>query len=112
MGSLATRSIRCSEYPRHPNRRPPGQADPPLRPRTQVGRGKFKAWRRRLSRLDAGRALSFGRSGGEFSEPAPFGWPSSACGCVTACVAVENLGRRWIGIDISSKAVELVNMRL
>ena len=38
-----------------------------------------------------------------------------SCGCATACVAVvaaENLGRRWIGIDISSKAVELVNMRL
>ena len=34
------------------------------------------------------------------------------CGCATACVAAENLGRRWIGIDISAKAVELVNMRL
>ena len=34
------------------------------------------------------------------------------CGCATACVAAENLGRRWIEIDISSKAVELVNMRL
>ena len=34
------------------------------------------------------------------------------CGCATACVAADNLGRRWIGIDISSKAVELVNMRL
>ena len=34
------------------------------------------------------------------------------CGCATACVAAENLRRRWIGIDISSKAVELVNMRL
>ena len=34
------------------------------------------------------------------------------CGCATACVAAENLGRRWIGIDISSKAVELVNIRL
>ena len=34
------------------------------------------------------------------------------CGCATACVAAENLGRRWIGIDISLKAVELVNMRL
>ena len=31
------------------------------------------------------------------------------CGCATACVAAENLGRRWIGIDISPKAVELVN---
>ena len=34
------------------------------------------------------------------------------CGCATACVAAEQLGRRWIGIDISPKAVELVNMRL
>ena len=34
------------------------------------------------------------------------------CGCDTACVAAENLDRRWVGIDISSKAVELVNMRL
>ena len=34
------------------------------------------------------------------------------CGCATACVAAENLGRRWLGIDISPKAVELVNMRL
>ena len=34
------------------------------------------------------------------------------CGCATACVAAENLGRKWIGIDISSKAVELVNLRL
>ena len=34
------------------------------------------------------------------------------CGCATACVAAENLDRRWVGIDISPKAVELVNMRL
>ena len=34
------------------------------------------------------------------------------CGCATACVAAENLGRRWVGIDISPKAVELVNIRL
>ena len=34
------------------------------------------------------------------------------CGCATACVAAENLGRRWVGIDISPKAVELVNTRL
>ena len=34
------------------------------------------------------------------------------CGCATACVAAENLGRQWVGIDLSSKAVELVNMRL
>ena len=34
------------------------------------------------------------------------------CGCATACVAAENLGRRWVGIDLSPKAVELVNMRL
>ena len=34
------------------------------------------------------------------------------CGCATACVAAENLGRQWVGIDLSEKAVELVNMRL
>lgn len=34
------------------------------------------------------------------------------CGCATACVAAEKLGRKWVGIDLSSKAVELVNMRL
>ena len=34
------------------------------------------------------------------------------CGCATACVAADRLGRRWVGIDISPKAVELVNMRL
>ena len=34
------------------------------------------------------------------------------CGCATACVAAERLGRKWVGIDISEKAVELVNMRL
>ncbi len=30
----------------------------------------------------------------------------------TACVAADRLGRKWVGIDISPKAVELVNMRL
>lgn len=34
------------------------------------------------------------------------------CGCATACVAAENLGREWVGIDISPKAAELVNVRL
>ena len=34
------------------------------------------------------------------------------CGCATACVAADQLNRRWVGIDISPKAVELVNMRL
>ena len=34
------------------------------------------------------------------------------CGCATACVAAERLGRKWVGIDLSSKAVELVNERL
>ncbi len=33
------------------------------------------------------------------------------CGCATACVAAEMLDRRWVGIDISHKAVELVAMR-
>ena len=34
------------------------------------------------------------------------------CGCATACVAAELLERRWAGIDISPKAVQLVNHRL
>ena len=34
------------------------------------------------------------------------------CGCATACVAAEKLARQWIGIDISPKAAELVNVRL
>ena len=34
------------------------------------------------------------------------------CGCATACVAAENLQRQWVGIDISPKAAELVNLRL
>ena len=34
------------------------------------------------------------------------------CGCATACVAADKLGRKWVGIDVSAKAVELVNMRL
>ena len=34
------------------------------------------------------------------------------CGCATACVAAEKLNRKWIGIDLSSKAYELVNYRL
>ena len=33
-------------------------------------------------------------------------------GCATACVAAEKLGRQWVGIDLSPKAVELVNLRL
>lgn len=34
------------------------------------------------------------------------------CGCATTCVAAQRLGRKWIGIDISSKAAELVAERL
>ena len=34
------------------------------------------------------------------------------CGCATACVSADRLNRRWVGIDISPKAVELVNTRL
>ena len=34
------------------------------------------------------------------------------CGCATACVAADRLGRQWVGIDISPKAAELVNLRL
>lgn len=34
------------------------------------------------------------------------------CGCATALVAAERLGRRWIGVDISLLAGELVQHRL
>ena len=34
------------------------------------------------------------------------------CGCATACIAAENLQRRWSGIDISPKAAELVESRM
>ncbi len=34
------------------------------------------------------------------------------CGCATTCVAAEQLRRRWVGIDISEKAAELVRSRL
>ena len=34
------------------------------------------------------------------------------CGCATACSAAERLNRKWIGIDISPKAVDLLNARL
>ena len=34
------------------------------------------------------------------------------CGCATACVAAERLGRQWIGIDVSDKAVVLLRQRL
>ena len=34
------------------------------------------------------------------------------CGCATTCVAAEQLGRQWIGIDISPRAIQLVRKRL
>ncbi len=34
------------------------------------------------------------------------------CGCATTCVAAERLSRRWIGIDVSVKAYELVQERI
>lgn len=34
------------------------------------------------------------------------------CGCATALSAAERLNRQWIGIDISSKAAELMRSRL
>ena len=33
-------------------------------------------------------------------------------GCATAAIAAEDLGRRWVGIDLSDKAAELVKFRL
>ena len=34
------------------------------------------------------------------------------CGCATTCIAAERLRRQWIGIDVSSKAYDLVKTRL
>ena len=34
------------------------------------------------------------------------------CGCATTCVVAETLGRKWVGIDVSHKAYELVKKRL
>ncbi len=34
------------------------------------------------------------------------------CGCATACVAAQQLGRRWIGIDIEEQAADLLVARL
>ena len=34
------------------------------------------------------------------------------CGCATTCVAAEKLGRKWVGIDVSEKAAELVKERI
>ena len=34
------------------------------------------------------------------------------CGCATTCIASEKLNRKWIGIDISVKAYDLVRERL
>ena len=33
-------------------------------------------------------------------------------GCATACVSAERLGRQWVGIDISEKAADLVQVRI
>ena len=34
------------------------------------------------------------------------------CGCATACIAAEKLGRRWIGMDVSPIAFDMVRDRL
>ena len=34
------------------------------------------------------------------------------CGCATTCVVSHDLNRRWVGIDISPKAAELVVQRI
>lgn len=34
------------------------------------------------------------------------------CGCGTACDAAEQLGRKWIGIDVSAKAATIIKKRL
>ena len=34
------------------------------------------------------------------------------CGCATACLAAEELGRKWVGIDISPLAAKLIEERM
>ena len=34
------------------------------------------------------------------------------CGCATACIAAEKLGRQWAGIDVSAKAADLIKLRM
>ena len=34
------------------------------------------------------------------------------CGCATTCVAADNYGRRWVGIDLSPEAGRLVTRRI
>jgi len=34
------------------------------------------------------------------------------CGCATTCVAAQQLGRKWIGIDIEKQAVSVLEQRL
>ena len=34
------------------------------------------------------------------------------CGCATTCVAAEMSGRQWVGMDVSVRTWELINLRL
>ena len=34
------------------------------------------------------------------------------CGCATACMAANRLGRQWVGIDLSPLAAQLVEIRV
>ena len=59
-------------------------------------------------------ASSTGRIGGDH-ETAPYAGDvvlDPFCGCATALVAAEKLGRRWVGIDLSPMAEKLVRQRL
>ena len=38
--------------------------------------------------------------------------PDPFCGCATALVASDRLGRQWTGIALSSLAIKLVNDRI
>ncbi len=53
-----------------------------------------------------------GRISSDFDEGKRFGRNASMTGCATACVAAEKLHRQWVGIDISEKAVDLVQVRI
>ena len=73
-----------------------------MRRATQECRESFEVAQQSCRRKDAR------SSGVNFPDSAldPF------AGCATACVAAERLGRQWVGIDISEKASELVQVRI
>ena len=106
-GAFDVQSIRASQTadPRAKQTHPSGPARRSARVNAKLADGGSPG------SMPAGRFHSGELVGSLLSHPL-FGWPSSTCGCTTACVVAANLDRWWIGVDISLKAVDLVNIRL